>query len=44
MNNFNFFYNNRCIRSDFEKVITTLGELDLITAEETRGWQQKLFA
>jgi sulfonate transport system substrate-binding protein len=29
---------------DFEKVITTLGELDLITAEETRGWQQKLFA
>jgi hypothetical protein len=30
--------------ADFEKVISTLGELDLISADEMQNWQQKLFS
>jgi len=43
LNKTEWSYSSDVATVDFEKVISTLGELDLISADEMQNWQQKLF-
>lgn len=44
LNKTEWSYSSDVTTADFEKVISTLGELDLISADEMQNWQQKLFS
>ena len=44
LNKTEWSYSSDVATADFEKVISTLGELDLISAEEAQDWQHKMFA
>jgi ABC-type nitrate/sulfonate/bicarbonate transport system substrate-binding protein len=44
LNKTEWSYSSDVTTADFEKVISTLGELDLISADEMQDWQQKLFS
>ena len=44
LNKTEWSYSSDVATADFEKVISTLGELDLISADEMQNWQQKLFS
>jgi ABC-type nitrate/sulfonate/bicarbonate transport system substrate-binding protein len=44
LNKTEWSYSSDIATADFEKVISTLGELDLISAEEAQDWQHKMFA
>ena len=44
LNKTEWSYSSDVATVDFEKVISTLGELDLISADEMQNWQQKLFS
>ena len=44
LNKTEWSYSSDVTTADFEKVISTLGKLDLISADEIQDWQQKLFS
>ena len=44
LNKTEWSYSSDIATADFEKVISTLGELDLISAEEAQDWQHKMFS